>query len=243
MLRALGCAHRQLWPLRTTLTGGGGMCPRPGRGDLARAKGRKETQTRQRATFRARFGRAQRPGGHRKSEATPGTAFLISEKDHQREATAPDGVGSAPSPSRGPVWARQGFVLPQKALPASVCLRTPAPCDLRHRHPAACRPLPGPTAPRHVRIIQPPVSHPSSCQTRSPEHVLHAAPVPHSLPVTRLRYVPSRPGAKDRYHPSLRVRTLKFGKSKEPTPGTPALRRCTHTLPSALLVCTPGPWA
>lgn len=24
MLRALGCAHRQLWPLRTTLTGGGG---------------------------------------------------------------------------------------------------------------------------------------------------------------------------------------------------------------------------
>lgn len=139
-LRALSCAHRQLGPLRTTLFGEGrdvskarawgpGLHRRPERdADLTASQ------------VRSQVPRAQHRGSHRKSEATPGTAFLISEKDHQREAAAPGGVGSAPAPSRGPAWARQGSVLPAESTARRCASQDPCTRDLGHRRPANCPP-------------------------------------------------------------------------------------------------------
>lgn len=58
-----------------------------------------------------------------------------------------------------------------------------------------------------------------------------AAPVPHSRPATRLRYVHSHPGAKDHYRPSLRQRKLKSA-SLSDLHQDPALCHGHHTLPS-----------
>lgn len=137
-----------LWGQRSL--GRGGMSPRPGREDLACAKGRKETQTRQRARLGV-HGVGAATGSRRPRPAPPSSFLRKTIKAKQRHPTGWGAPRLRAEAHPGQVRAPSCL---QKALPAGVPPRTPAPWHLHHPHPAHCRPLPGPAAPRHVRIVQ-----------------------------------------------------------------------------------------
>lgn len=86
MLQALSCAHCLLSPRMDTLGGGHHV-------SRARAwrSGRCQRQERDADLTASQPQSRTAPGPHRKSEAAPSTAFLVSEKDHQSAAQATAG--------------------------------------------------------------------------------------------------------------------------------------------------------